>query len=63
MERLVGKTLTFFMDGGQSRTVTETFRNYYDTIFNYFVNRSTNAIAKSRSFDAYTTAVASALNN
>ena len=35
------------MDGGQFRTVTETFRNHYDTILNYFVNRSTNAGAES----------------
>lgn len=34
------------MDGGQFRTVTETFRNHYDTILNYFVNRSTNAGAE-----------------
>lgn len=35
------------MDGGQFRTVTETFRNHYDTILNYFNNRSTNAGAES----------------
>lgn len=35
------------MDGGQLRTVTETFRNHYDTILNYFINRSTNAGAES----------------
>lgn len=35
------------MDGGQSRTVTDTFRNHYDTILNYFINRSTNAGAES----------------
>lgn len=35
------------MDGGQFRTVTETFRNHYDTILNYFINRSTNAGAES----------------
>lgn len=35
------------MAGGQFRTVTETFRNHYDTILNYFVNRSTNAGAES----------------
>lgn len=35
------------MDGGQFRTVTETFRNHYDTILNYFVSRSTNAGAES----------------
>ncbi|MCM1517406.1 MAG: transposase [Pseudoflavonifractor sp.] len=35
------------MDGGQFRTVTETFRNHYDTILYYFVNRSTNAGAES----------------
>ena len=29
------------------RTVTETFRNHYDTILNYFINRSTNAGAES----------------
>ena len=27
------------MAGGQFRTVTETFRNHYDTILNYFVNQ------------------------
>lgn len=35
------------MDGGQFRAVTETFRNHYDTILNYFINRSTNAGAES----------------
>lgn len=35
------------MDGGQFRTVTETFRNHYDSILNYFNNRSTNAGAES----------------
>lgn len=35
------------MDGGQFRTVTETFRNHYDTILNYFINRATNAGAES----------------
>lgn len=35
------------MGGGQFRTVTETFRNHYDTILNYFINRSTNAGAES----------------
>lgn len=35
------------MDGGQFRSVTETFRNHYDTILNYFLNRSTNAGAES----------------
>lgn len=35
------------MDGGQFRIVTETFRNHYDTILNYFINRSTNAGAES----------------
>lgn len=35
------------MDGGQFRTVTETFRNHYDTILNFFINRSTNAAAES----------------
>lgn len=35
------------MDGGQFRSVTETFRNHYDTILNYFINRSTNAGAES----------------
>ena len=35
------------MDGGQFRTVTETFRNHYDTILNFFINRSTNAGAES----------------
>lgn len=35
------------MDGGQLRTATETFRNYYETIPNYFINRSTNADAES----------------
>lgn len=35
------------MGGGQFRTVTETFRNHYDTILNYFLNRSTNAGAES----------------
>ena len=35
------------MNGGQFRTVTETFRNHYDTILNYFINRSTNAAAES----------------
>lgn len=35
------------MDQGQFRTVTETFRNHYDTILNYFINRSTNAGAES----------------
>lgn len=35
------------MGGGQFRTVTDTFRNHYDTILNYFVNRSTNAGAES----------------
>ena len=35
------------MDDGQFRTVTETFRNHYDTILNYFINRSTNAGAES----------------
>lgn len=35
------------MYGGQFRTVTETFRNHYDTILNYFINRSTNAGAES----------------
>lgn len=35
------------MDGGQFRTVTETFRNHYDSILNYFINRSTNAGAES----------------
>ena len=33
------------MNGGQFRTVT--FRNHYDTILNYFINRSTNAAAES----------------
>ena len=31
------------MDDGPFRTVTETFRNHYDTILNYFNKRSTNA--------------------
>lgn len=35
------------MNGGQFRTVTETFLNHYDTILNYFINRSTNAGAES----------------
>lgn len=35
------------MEGGLSRTVTETFRNHYDTILNCFSNRSTNASAES----------------
>ena len=35
------------MNGGQFRTVTETFRNHYDTILNFFINRSTNAAAES----------------
>lgn len=35
------------MAGGQFRTVTETFRNHYDTILNFFINRSTNAAAES----------------
>ncbi len=35
------------MGGGQFRNVTETFRNHYDTILNYFLNRSTNAGAES----------------
>lgn len=35
------------MAGGQFRTVSETFRNHYDTILNYFTNRSTNAGAES----------------
>ena len=35
------------MDGGQFRTVTDTFLNHYDTILNYFTNRSTNAGAES----------------
>lgn len=35
------------IDGGQFHTVTETFRNHYDTILNYFINRSTNAAAES----------------
>ena len=35
------------MDGGLFRTVSETFRNHYDTILNYFINRSTNAGAES----------------
>ena len=35
------------MDRGRFRTVTETFRNHYDTILNYFINRSTNAGAES----------------
>ena len=35
------------MSTGQFRTVTETFRNHYDTILNYFINRSTNAGAES----------------
>lgn len=35
------------MGTGQFRTVTETFRNHYDTILNYFINRSTNAGAES----------------
>ena len=35
------------MDGGQFRTVTDTFRNHYDTILNYFINRATNAGAES----------------
>jgi len=35
------------MDGGQFRTVAETFRNHYDTILNYFINRSTNTGAES----------------
>ena len=35
------------MSAGQFRTVTETFRNHYDTILNYFINRSTNAGAES----------------
>ncbi|MDE6802616.1 MAG: transposase, partial [Muribaculaceae bacterium] len=35
------------MGGGQFRTVTETFRNHYDTILNFFINRSTNAGAES----------------
>lgn len=35
------------MDGGQFRSVTNTFRNHYDTILNYFINRSTNAAAES----------------
>ena len=35
------------MDDGQFRTVTETFHNHYDTILNYFINRSTNAGAES----------------
>lgn len=35
------------MDGGQFRTVIDTFRNHYDTILNYFDNRSTNAGAES----------------
>ena len=32
---------------GQFRTVAETFRNHYDTILNFFINRSTNAGAES----------------
>lgn len=35
------------MDEGQFRSVTNTFRNHYDTILNYFINRSTNAAAES----------------
>lgn len=35
------------MDQGLFRTVTETFRNHYDTILDYFFNRSTNAGAES----------------
>ncbi len=35
------------MDGGQFRTVTETFRNHYETMLNFFMNRSTNAGAES----------------
>ena len=35
------------MDGVQFRTVTETFRNHYETILNLFMNRSTNAGAES----------------
>lgn len=35
------------MAGSQFRTVTETIRNHYDKIPNYFVNRSTNANAES----------------
>lgn len=35
------------MDGGQFRSVTNTFKNHYDTILNYFINRSTNAAAES----------------
>ena len=34
------------MDGGQFRTVTETFRNHYETILNFFMNHSTNAGAE-----------------
>lgn len=36
-----------FDSGGQFRTVSETFRNHYDTILNCFLNRSTNAGAES----------------
>lgn len=32
---------------GQFHTVTETFKNHYDTILNFFINRSTNAGAES----------------
>ena len=35
------------MDGGEFCTVTETFRNHYDTILNYFINLSTNVGAES----------------
>lgn len=35
------------MTEGQFRTVSDTFRNHYDTILNFFINRSTNAGAES----------------
>ena len=34
------------MDGGLFCTVTEMFRTHYDTILNFFINRSTNAAAE-----------------
>lgn len=35
------------LDAGQFLTVTDTFKNHYDTILNYFNNRATNASAES----------------
>ena len=35
------------LDMGQFKTVTDTFRNHYDTILNFFIYRSTNAGAES----------------